>query len=420
MHSAFGQITGMFLHVANRGAPMVGRILVLVCLAYPLLAHSQESADRRPDTNISEANLEEDAQPVRRIQRLGDVVGENEWQPELSVPQTEGSLPNSLRLPDSIQQQQLTELLSQLASNPGDQNTLRQLNELMDDVISQTNAAIDANEQEQAVVLLGVVQAVMPKHPGIEPARVRLKTLGEVQGQLEAARAAMEAGRVDLPETNSAWFFYRQVLDQYPDNAEAQAGLLAVQQNMISRALSLAELLDFDSAERLLEDASFVRQDQTLIERARISIDQSKNRRALALESKAVQAMDAGNFQSAEDALIDLIALGGQGDLVNQLRRRLEEARIYGGFKPGQVIRDHFLRAGTWAPEFFRWARLPRSRAGPKMRARNTGLPSPGASPLVSARCLWESSAHLLPKRATGQTRSVRVNPLFTINIQAG
>ncbi|HMB60551.1 MAG TPA: SUMF1/EgtB/PvdO family nonheme iron enzyme [Xanthomonadales bacterium] len=351
MHSAFGHITGLFSHVLNRGAPVLSRLLVWTCLFYPLAGLSQEAGTERPDNNLSEANLEEDAEPVRRIQRLGDVVGENEWEIELTVPQAEGSLPQSLRLPDNDQQEQLANLLSELASNPGDEVTLRKLNLLMNNVISQTNAAIDDNQQERAAVLLGVVQAVMPKHPGIDPARNRLKALGEVQGQLEAAREAMAAGRVDLPETNSAWYFYRQVLDQYPDNEEAQAGLLAVQQDMVARANVLAARLDFDSAERLLEDASFVRQDQSLIVQARAAIKQSKDERAAELESRAVVAMDAGNFQTAEEFLIDLIALGGQNDIVNQLRRRLEEARVYGGFKPGQEIRDHFLRSATWAPE---------------------------------------------------------------------
>jgi formylglycine-generating enzyme required for sulfatase activity len=33
------------------------------------------------------------------------------------------------------------------------------------------------------------------------------------------------------------------------------------------------------------------------------------------------------------------------------LRRRLEEAKVYGGFKPGQIIRDHYVNQGTWTPE---------------------------------------------------------------------
>ena len=61
--------------------------------------------------------------------------------------------------------------------------------------------------------------------------------------------------------------------------------------------------------------------------------------------------MDAGRFEQAERALIGLVALGGMDSEVNRLRRRMEEARVYGGLKPGQVIRDHFVSGGGWSPE---------------------------------------------------------------------
>ena len=46
-----------------------------------------------------------------------------------------------------------------------------------------------------------------------------------------------------------------------------------------------------------------------------------------------------------------MIALGGADSTVRQLRRRLEEARIYGGFSPGQIIREPFINQGHWTPE---------------------------------------------------------------------
>lgn len=334
------------------------KAVLIVALAVggfsPLYSFAQTTDNRaKPvtDNNPSETNLEETAEPVRRIQRLGDVVGENEWELELSVPQALGELPIVARLPDENQQQELTSLLTRLASNPQDQAALENLNALMNDILRQANAAIDANQLEQAANILAVVRAVTPKHPGIPTAQSRLEALSETQGQLGAARKAMQDGRIDQPENNSAWFFYRQVLDQYPGQLEAQQGLLEVQQDMLARSIAFAEGLDFDSAERLLEDATFVREEQDLVEQASREINKIKTRRAELLETQAVQAMDSGDFKGAEKALIKLVALGGQGDRVNQLRRRMEEARIYGGFRPGQVIRDHFMTVAIWAPE---------------------------------------------------------------------
>lgn len=185
----------------------------------------------------------------------------------------------------------------------------------------------------------------------LEPEQLSLDALAEIQRHLAAAREAMAAGRVDQPEDNSAWFFYRQVLAQDPANEEAQLGLAVVRQDLLARAVEYAGDLDFDAAERLLQDAAMVLEDQGPVDVVRDAISKIKTDRAAMLETQAMQAMDAGEFSSAERKLVDLIALGGQRDRVKQLRQRLEEARIYGGFKPGQVISDHFTIAGIWAPE---------------------------------------------------------------------
>lgn len=176
-------------------------------------------------------------------------------------------------------------------------------------------------------------------------------TAQKMDEYIESARVAIRDGRIDQPETDSAWFYFRQVLDLDPENLEAQQGLLAVQQAMISRALEYAQELDFESADRILEDAAYVRESSDLIDEAEEEIANFRNRRAEQLEIAAVSAMDSGNFGSAERVLIELIALGDADTVVNQLRRRLEEARVYGGFKPGQVIRDHFLNGRSWAPD---------------------------------------------------------------------
>ena len=173
----------------------------------------------------------------------------------------------------------------------------------------------------------------------------------EITSLLSAAQKAVKDGRIDQPEANCAWTYFRRVHDLDPGSQEAKQGLLVVQQHMVSKALEYARELDFESADRMLEDASYVREPQDLIEEARVEIASFRAQRAEKFEVAAVTAMDAGNFKRAERILIDLIALGGADNTVAQLRRRLEEARIYGGFKPGQVIRDHFQNQINWTPD---------------------------------------------------------------------
>jgi len=166
----------------------------------------------------------------------------------------------------------------------------------------------------------------------------------------EGIRAEQE-GRIDQPDDDSAWFHYGAALDLDPDSLAASEGLQRVQQAMIDQAMEFARDMDFDAATQVIEEASRVRADQTAIDQAYQAVTDIRVEHAAALESAAVEAMDTGDFSRAERVLIELIALGGMEVTVNQLRRRMEEARVYGGFRPGQAIRDHFLNQATWAPE---------------------------------------------------------------------
>ncbi len=317
-----------------------------------LFAQEANLGDEQEVISVTESeDTQDNTANDRRVKRLGDVVGENEFELELSVPKAPGQLAADIQLPDEQQQQRLQELLTQLANNPGDVKTQRRLSTLLDQVIADTNEAIDNNDRNSAEAMLAVVAAVNPKHSGLSSAQQRLADLGMVEGQLAAARKAMQESRIDQPDNNCAWYFYRQVLDHAPENIEAQEGLISVQEFIISRALAQAKVRDFDSAERSLEDAELVWQDRAPVEKARQQVELIKRERAGTLEESAVKAMDGGQFEAAERFLIDLVALGGQDERVNALRRRLEEARVYGGFKPGQIIRDHFMKGGKWAPE---------------------------------------------------------------------
>lgn len=203
----------------------------------------------------------------------------------------------------------------------------------------------DGNEEEWELELTAPGDSVDPAET---PHAADLEQ--EMARLLSAAQKAVRDGRIDRPEANCAWTYFRRALELDPNSQEAKQGLLVVQQHMVSKAIEYARELDFESADRMLEDASYVREPQDLIEEARVKIAAFRAQRTEKFEVAAVSAMDSGNFKRAERILIDLIALGGADNTVSQLRRRLEEARIYGGFQPGQVIRDHFQNQSHWTP----------------------------------------------------------------------
>ena len=193
--------------------------------------------------------------------------------------------------------------------------------------------------------------AERPETPEERQEREQREREQAVERLLAAAKEAFAAGRIDQPPGNSAWYYYREVLEIDSSNIESREGLMWVQESMIDRAKDLAADLDFETADRVLDDAAVVRDDPELIAEAHEHIQEFRDNYAAELEVSAVTAMDAGDFQVAERYLIDLIALGGMDTTVNQLRRRMEEARVYGGLQPGQIIRDHFINQGFWTPE---------------------------------------------------------------------
>ena len=182
-------------------------------------------------------------------------------------------------------------------------------------------------------------------------ARLERERMQAVNRHLAFGDEAMRSGRVDHPVENSAWTHYSKALKLDPENARALQGLESVQQEMIDQAIAYARELDFETADRVLEDAELVRDNPAATNVARKEIAEFREEYAAELEVQAVTAMDAGDFDKAERSMIGLVALGDMDAEVNRLRRRMEEARIYGGLKPGQVIRDHFMNGGGWTPE---------------------------------------------------------------------
>ena len=93
-----------------------------------------------------------------------------------------------------------------------------------------------------------------PESPEERAAREAFERQAAIERNLAAAARAEREGRIDQPPGDCAWFHYRAVLDLDASNEEAARGLLRVQEDMIGRALEFAREMDFESAERLLED----------------------------------------------------------------------------------------------------------------------------------------------------------------------
>lgn len=312
----------------------------LVLLSAFLWAHSSQAQQEQEEAYPTDSN---------RIERLGE-ASTDEWEMDLHLPSVASHVsPGGIELvlPDEKQNQKLQQLLSKLAANPGNTEVLAELNVLLGDVLEQANVLMDAGSIDQAEPLLPLIQSINPGLAGFGAAKDRLNTLQKANELAQAGVAALVSGSTLEPENGNALYFFRQALEKDPQNQLARDGLEKLQGLLIEEALVCAGELDFETAETWLEQASAVWEEQKPVEDARIEVTEFKRERAGELQRKAIEAMNAGDFGLADFTIIDLMALGGQESQVKSLLAQLEEARVYGGFEPGQVISDELQSGGT-------------------------------------------------------------------------
>jgi len=317
------------------------QILTRLILCSGLLCFSQAQAQQDQQ--------EQETTESRRVERFGETATD-EWEMDLRLPSAAPVTTqdrHDLVLPDEEQNRQLKQLLSGLAANPGDKNVLARLNALLSDVLGQANGKMDAGAIGEAKPLLALIQSIDPGLAGFGAAKQRLKALEATDELIRAGEAALLDGRVLEPADNSALYFFRLAAEKDPQSEAARRGLAKVQKNLIDNALESARELDFETADTWLQEASAVSGDQEPVETARLEVSEFRTAHAAELKQRVIDAMDSGNFDLADFAIIDLMALGGQEDEVKSLLARLQEARIYGGYEPGQVITDALASGGS-------------------------------------------------------------------------
>jgi formylglycine-generating enzyme required for sulfatase activity len=321
--------------------------------ASDLQAQQQPEASVQPVPSSAETAGSQENTDERRIERLGE-ASTDEWELNLALP-TDTPAARSVNaetsLPDNEQNQELQRLLSALAVNPRNTKVLAQLNALLADVLVQANSMMDARTLDQVPQMLALVQSIDPKFQGLKSAQKRLGALNEAQALVISGDSALASQQYTEPENDSALYYYKLALSKDPDNPPARLGVNRVQEALVRSALEYARELDFEMTEDLLLEASSVQENQQLLENAQIEVDRVRQERVEVLERKAIEAMNSTEFVLADFMIIDLIALGGQEPLVELLRERLNEARVYGGFEPGQIITDKFLDSTGQAPE---------------------------------------------------------------------
>jgi formylglycine-generating enzyme required for sulfatase activity len=178
----------------------------------------------------------------------------------------------------------------------------------------------------------------------------RVQRAHEIQALLEEADRLALAGNALEPRDSSAAALYAAVLERDPVNADAADGLARLEADLVAQATAAAEAGDYARSDRLLADAARVRPGSGPVQDASTQIVELRQGRAGELMQQAGEALLRRDVARAEQLLAQLERVSAQAQGLEELRGRIEQARLYGGFAPGLSLREP-LASGGAAPE---------------------------------------------------------------------
>lgn len=232
--------------------------------------------------------------------------------------------------------------------------------------------AANAARFRQGTALLALIAA----------ARDREEKLADADSVLAASAASTR--RLDR-----ALEAFRAVLQVEPGNARAQRGIEQIERRYLDRALALAKDGDFVRAEQAMAEAAKVREDSSQVADARLQLRTAFLQAEAGYLAEFETRISAADYAAAESTLDRLAALPIEAERVTALQSRLANARLYGGFRPGENFADAFVDE---------------SGSGPRMRVIPVGRFQMGAP---------ESEPGRNP--AEGPQRSVRIRRGFAL-----
>lgn len=207
-------------------------------------------------------------------------------------------------------------------------------------LIANAQQSLASGDADAARANLDALKQLPGPQGDLASLAARIDAAGKVQPLLEQASELLQKGKLDGPGDDTALAVYRKVLALDPENVVARQGLQRVQQAALDRALTAAAQNQDAKADAALEDAAAILPSSPALADTRARIAAMRGGRADNLMAQAESALDAGNLDLAQRLAEQATALGASTDA---FLAKLQNAREYASYHPGQVFTDHFL-----------------------------------------------------------------------------
>lgn len=303
-----------------------------------------------PETTAEEAS---EAPALRR--RLVDATSqEEEWAPDLSMTPAEearelvqrGDQALAAGRPEDSAGGAIAFYSRALTLSPNNDGARSGIDRAVAQVVARGEAAVAAGRFDEAARLSAMANRHRGQTAAAQALSAKIAAGREQAQQLAAAQQHISEGRLVAPEGNNAVEVYRALLAANPDSAAARSGLEQVEAALLAQASAAAESGDFAAADRLLAQAAEVVPGSSAAQDAGARIVAQREQRAASMEASVEAAIDGGQYDEAERLLSQLDGLSLDGRSVESLRTRLDNARNYASFSPGDVLTDPIASGG--------------------------------------------------------------------------
>ena len=240
--------------------------------------------------------------------------------------------------------------LGVLATDPTQAQALAGVESIAQRLLVQGRAALAEGRIAEGERMERVVARASPQHAGLASYRQAIEAATRAQALVRRGESRFAAGRIFKPEGKGAVAAFREALQAYPDFIPARDGLARLQADHLNRAVAAAQQGDYPESERLQADAARILPASPALQDMAARIVELRQARTEQLLSQGHAAVDALDLELAAGRLAEAERVSMQARGLDALKERIELARHYGRFRPGQVFREP-LAAGGEGPE---------------------------------------------------------------------
>lgn len=236
---------------------------------------------------------------------------------------------------------------SVLKADPANAAALAAVDGIVSTLRERIEAALGERRTDDAASLLSVLLRLRPDDAAVTQLTTRVDAGREIDVLLARAGRLIDAGQWLEPADDNAAAVYAEVLQRDAAHPLALSGLARLESAVVAQATAAAEAGDYARSDRLLADAARLRPESGNVQDASTQIVELRQDRAGELLQQAHAAANRGDVARAEQLLGQLEQVSAQSQGIEELRTSIEQARLYGGFAPGQSLTDDLASGGT-------------------------------------------------------------------------